>query len=228
MNTDRFAVIAANYEDLFSQVYTVQKLDYSQFEQSIFTAANTLAGLNNKRVLDVGCGDGATSFRFIEAGCRVQGIDTNPEMVSAYNKRYANQAKAKIGNATNMSGFNPGEIDIIVTGASIHNIPKVERVNFWKEVLRLTPEIVVIGEKIVDLDPVKHQISYNNEIEALTEIYGRQHHLHEQLKTWIAHYEYDERERLELTEVQEALGDAYDLKVTFEMGMVKTIRGLRK
>ena len=228
MSNDRFAVIAANYENLFSQVYTVQGLDYAKFEQSIFDAANTLEELSIKRVLDVGCGDGATSFRFVEAGYHVCGIDTNSEMVSAYNKRYTNQALAKIGNATNMAVFHPGDFDIMVTGVSVHNIPKIERVKFWKEVLRLTPEIVVIGEKIVDLDPVKHQISYNNEIEALTEIYGRQHHLHEQLKTWIAHYEYNERERLELTEVQEALGDTYDLKVTFEMGMVKTIRGLRK
>jgi len=227
MNNDRFVAIATDYESLISQVAAIQGNDYAKFEQSIYNEVAKTPFITG-RILDVGCGDGATSFRFIEAGCNVSGIDLNPEMISAYNQRFAGKTKAEFGDATDMANFALGEISVIITGAAIHNIPVTERVNFWKEVLRLAPKMIVMAEKVVDPDPVKHQAYYDKEVWAIKEVFGHMNNLPVQCQEWLDHYVYDERERLEFAEVQEALGEMYDLEVVYEMGMFKTIRGLKK
>jgi SAM-dependent methyltransferase len=227
MSNDRFTAIAANYEDLFSQVVAIQGNNYSEFEQTVYDEV-AKTPLITGRILDIGCGDGVTSYRFVEAGCDISGVDLNDEMITSYNSRFAGRATAHKGNATDLVDFAPGDIDVVITGAAIHNIPKTDRVNFWKEILRLDPGMVVMGEKIADPDPVKHQAYLKSELWAIEQIYGRQHNLLIECQEWIEHYAYDESERLEFAEVHEALGKVYDLEVVYEMGMFKTVRGLKK
>ena len=46
-----------------------------------------LAPYAGERVLDLGCGDGALTEKLIEAGCRVVGIDSSPNMIEAARAR---------------------------------------------------------------------------------------------------------------------------------------------
>lgn len=221
---DRFEKISNNYSELFVEVFIEQGLDYRKLQESVFENVSRLEeNFREMPILDIGVGDGSTSQAFIEAGCRkVVGIDLNPDMLK--------DARAKLGegiglvqmDATKM-GFVAGEFPIIITGTAIHNIPKGDRVAFWKEILRLSPEIFVSADKIVDPDPEKHAAQYESETSAIRKVYGERHGLHEAEKKWLEHYEYDERERLELREIEENLGSEYDVEVVFEMGMNKTI-----
>lgn len=226
---DRFEKISNNFSELFAEVFVEQGLDYRKLQESVFENVSRLAeNFREMPILDVGVGDGSTSKAFVEAGCRkVVGIDLNPDMLES--------ARAKLGSgiglvqmdATKM-GFAAGEFPIIITGTAIHNIPKKDRVGFWQEILRLSPEIFVTVDKIADPDPEKHAAYYASEVGAIRKVYGEKHGLHEAEKTWLDHYECDERERLELEEIEENLGRDYDVEVVFEMGVNKTVVAKKK
>lgn len=226
---DRFEKISSNYEELFSEVFAEQGLDYSLFENSVFETVSRLSPNPNTPVLDIGTGDGATLKPFIKSGCKdLTGVDLNPEMLIAAKEKFGDKVKWVQMNATDMSVFETGQFPIIVTGAAIHNITKKERELFWKEMLRLSPEIFVSAEKIADPDPEKQKENYDREINAIKKVYGENHGLVEAEKEWLDHYEYDEREKLELNEIENAIGEQYDIEVVFEMGLYKTILATKK
>lgn len=230
MQNDRFEKISNNYGELFAEVFIEQGLDYKQLQHSVFENVSKLKpDFQDAAILDIGIGDGATSAAFIEAGCKnITGIDLNPTMLEAARKKLGDNIRLSQMDATDMSGFESNQFPIIITATMIHNIPKNERVKFWKELLRLAPEVFVSADKIVDPDPELHKLYYDNEVAAIKKVYGEKHGLLEAEQTWIDHYVCDERERLEINEIQEALGNYYDINVVFEMGVNKTIVATRK
>jgi ubiquinone/menaquinone biosynthesis C-methylase UbiE len=227
---DRFKKIANNFGELFTEVFKEQGMDYVQFDKSVFDGVSKVEkDFKDLSILDVGIGDGISSAEFVNAGCKkITGIDLNQEMLDATRKKYGNRIRLFKMNAINMSQFKEREFDIIITGTSIHNILKDERTKFWKEILRLKPKIFVCAEKIKDSDPKKHEADYQKEIRAISKIYGEKYNLKEAEGEWIAHYEYDDREALSLSEIKEKIGDKYDISVVFEVGLFKTVLAVRK
>ena len=226
---DRFEKISDDYGDLFSEVFEAEELDYGEFEHSIFATVEETGDYRDKPVMDIGVGDGLTSLPFVEAGYSdLTGLDLNPVMLRQAREKLGDKIKLIEGDATDLSRFSPGEFSVIITGASIHNILRTERPKLWAEMLRLEPEVIVFGEKIVDPDPVRHQTTYDNEVRAIDQVYRQNHGLEEANQIWQDHYIYDEQQRLELPEIEEALGDKYEIKVVFEMGMFKTVLAKRK
>jgi SAM-dependent methyltransferase len=223
-DVDRFKEISNNYGELFTEVFAEQGLNYKQFEESVFENATKLQpNLQNTPVLDIGVGDGETSATFINAGCKkVVGIDLNPGMLKAAKEKLGDSIQLVQMDATKM-GFNAGDFPIVVTGAAIHNIPKEARKLFWKELLRLSPDLFISAEKIADPDPEKHKQLYDSEVGAIKKVYGEKHGLHDAEKEWLEHYEYDERERLDMTEIFENIGAEYDIEIVKEIGMYKTV-----
>ncbi|HEX8974067.1 MAG TPA: class I SAM-dependent methyltransferase [Patescibacteria group bacterium] len=230
MKKDRFEKISNNYGELFSEVFAEQSLDYKRLQLSVFENVSKLdPDFRNKAILDIGVGDGATSAAFVEAGCKnIIGIDLNPEMLEAARRKLGRDIELLQMDATDMGAFESNRFAIIISATMIHNIPKSEREKFWKELLRLAPEIFVSADKIADPNPELHKLYYDNEIAAIKKIYGEKHNLPEAEATWLEHYECDERERLELEEIKKALGDYYDIHVAFEMGVNKTIVATKK
>ncbi len=223
-DADRFKKLSNNYGEFFTEVFAEQGLDYKQFEESVFDSARKLQP-NFKRmpILDIGIGDGETSAFFVNAGCKkIVGIDLNPEMLKAAREKLGDSIQLIEMDATKM-GFNTGEFPIIVTGATIHNIPKEARKLFWKELLRLSPDLFISAEKIADPDPEKHKQLYDSEVSAIKKVYGEKHGLHDAEKEWLDHYEYDERERLDINEIVENIGAEYNIEIIKEVGMYKTI-----
>ncbi|HXK39625.1 MAG TPA: class I SAM-dependent methyltransferase [Candidatus Paceibacterota bacterium] len=222
---DRFIKIAENYEALFEEVFAVQGLDYRALENSIFDqVALHIPKFLTTPILDVGIGDGASSKRFVEAGCTLlTGVDLNPLMLQQAKAKYGEKIKLLLADATNLHMFNAGDFPVIITAFSIHNIAKKKRPAFWKEVRRLSPRLLVMCEKIADADLALHQKRYESEINAIDLVYRQRHGNEEVAKEWREHYEWDEKERLELEEIQQSLGDDYGIQVVFEMGMSKTV-----
>ena len=223
-DVDRFKKISNNYGELFTEVFAEQGLDYKQFEESVFENTKKLQpDFQDTPILDIGVGDGATSASFVNAGCKkVVGIDLNPEMLKAAKEKLGDSIQLVQMDATKL-GFNTGDFPIVVTGAAIHNIPKEARKLFWKELLRLSPDLFISAEKIADPDSEKHKQLYDSEVNAIKKVYGVKHGLPDAEKEWLDHYEYDERERLDMAEIVDNIGGEYDIEIAKEVGMYKTI-----
>lgn len=226
---DRFKKISNNYGDLFTEVFAEQGMDYEELEKSIFdTVSKTQPDFKEMPILDIGIGDGVSSELFVRAGCtKLTGIDLNQEMLDAAKVKFGDLVHLHQMNAVDMSKFEDRKFEIIVSGATIHNIPKIERVKFWKEILRLDPKIIVLAEKIKDPDIIKHQADYDREVGAIKKVYGEIHNLKDAEKEWLDHYEYDDREALYLDEINEMIGNKYTVSVVFEMGLYKTVLAVR-
>ncbi len=227
---DRFEKISNDYGELFTEVFAEQGMNYDRLQRSVLeTVAKTAPNFRDLPILDIGIGDGATSAAFVEAGSKnITGIDLNPEMLAATKDKFGETIRLREMNATDMSAFHTGDFPIIIAGAAIHNIPIPERGKFWKEILRLSPDTLVLAEKVKDPDPVKHQADYNREVAAIREVYGKRHGLKEAEEEWVRHYEYDEREALTMNEIKENIADQYDTSVVFEMGLYKMVLAIKK
>ncbi|UVT14297.1 MAG: methyltransferase domain-containing protein [Nitrospira sp.] len=68
-----------------------------------------------ERVLDLGCGDGVLTRRFVECGCAVVGIDASPDMVAAARSLGLD---AQVMDARMMSFRN--EFDAVFSNAALH------------------------------------------------------------------------------------------------------------
>lgn len=230
MNNDRFKKIANNYGELFTEVFIEQGMDYGQLDKSVFDSISRVKkDFRDLSILDVGIGDGLSSVRLIQAGCKkLTGIDLNQEMLDVTKAKFGNKINLFQMNATDMSRFKTGNFDIIIAEAAIHNIPRIDRKKFWQEVLRLNPEVIAFAEKIRDSDSEKHMVDYQKEVKAISKIYGEKYNLKEAEKEWLDHYKYDDREALTLQEVEENIGGKYKISVVFEMGLFKTVLAIRK
>lgn len=229
MNQDRFQKISNNYGELFTEVFAEQGLDYKKFEESVFEQVKkNEPNFREISILDIGVGDGETSEPFLKAGCkRIVGIDLNQQMLDATKEKFGDSIKVILMDAMGLR-FSTGEFPIIITGATIHNILKKDRIKFWKELLRLSPKLFASAEKIADPDPEKHKSYLQCEVEAIKKVYGERHNLLEAEKEWLDHYVYDEQERLELKEIEDSIGEEYSIDVVFEMGLYKTVVATKK
>lgn len=227
---DRFKEISSDYGELFHEVFQEQGLNYEKLEKSVFeTVKKHEPKFKEKTILEIGIGDGETIKFFVEAGCKkLTSIDLNKNMLIAVKNKFGNKVKTIQMDAVKMNRFNPEQFEIIITALCIHNISKEQRKILWGELLRLKPKIFVAAEKIADPNPINHKEYYNKEIKAVIKVYKEKYHLEEVAKAWLKHYEYDEQEKLTLDEINQALGQDYDIELIAEMGMCKTIAAIRK
>ncbi len=87
----------------------------------------------NDRVLDIGCGTGLLSLKFLEkADCRVTAIDNSPEMLKIigekiYTLGLGDRICCMQASAETMD-FSPGQFDIIAATVSLHHVKEKEPV----------------------------------------------------------------------------------------------------
>lgn len=78
-------------------------------------------------VLDIGCGTGLLSLKFLAAAdCRITAIDTSPEMLALFREkveRYglAERVQCRQASAEEME-FGPGRFDIVAATVSLHHV----------------------------------------------------------------------------------------------------------
>jgi 2-polyprenyl-6-hydroxyphenyl methylase/3-demethylubiquinone-9 3-methyltransferase len=85
------------------------------------------------RVLDVGTGRGRFGGYFAQAGCRVLGIDLNPEMLAAARETagrlgIADRFEVRLGSAEDLSGLGAGAFDIALCMELFDHLPDLVRV----------------------------------------------------------------------------------------------------
>jgi SAM-dependent methyltransferase len=76
-----------------------------------------LAPRPGELILDVGCGDGTLTMRIAEAGARVIGLDSSPEMVEAARARGVD---AFVADAEAMDLERFGQFDAVFSNAALH------------------------------------------------------------------------------------------------------------
>lgn len=228
---DRFAGIATDYAALWNQVVAEAGFDYQAFQRSIFEAAlKEIPNLRNCSILDLGIGDGETSKFFIEYGCaNLTGVDLNLEMLAASAARFKGAVKLVHSDISHLGAvFKSGEFDLVVSGATIHNIPRASRAEVWQQIRNLDPALFVSGDKIAHDDPVKHRDYFERETKAIVSVYRDKHGLAEMADEWLQHYRVDEEEKLYLAEMQQGLAPNYSTEVIGEFGMYKTVKATRR
>lgn len=82
---------------------------------------------DNDEVLDIGCGTGLLSLRFLAAaGCRVTAIDTSAEMLALFREkveRYGLTERVTCRQApAEEMDFGPGRFDIVTATVSLHHV----------------------------------------------------------------------------------------------------------
>ncbi len=82
---------------------------------------------NGQKVLDVGCGTGLLSLKFLEkADCSIIGVDNSPKMMSIFQKKIndlklSNRINLKLEDASSLN-FNLDSFDIVASTVTLHHL----------------------------------------------------------------------------------------------------------
>jgi ubiquinone/menaquinone biosynthesis C-methylase UbiE len=82
---------------------------------------------NGQKVLDVGCGTGLLSLKFLEkADCNIIGVDNSPKMMSIFQKKIndlklSNRINLKLEDASSLN-FNLDSFDIVASTVTLHHL----------------------------------------------------------------------------------------------------------
>jgi ubiquinone/menaquinone biosynthesis C-methylase UbiE len=82
-------------------------------------------------VAEIGCATGYYASFFAEKCASYLGIDLSPENVALFNRKMADQdinnAKAEVGDATDLRGVADGSFDAVLTLGPLYHLPEDER-----------------------------------------------------------------------------------------------------
>lgn len=221
---DRFTNLANDYWKLVDEVYQYQWLDYDWFQMEILEfAKKSRKDLKDLHILDIWVWEWKTSKPFVDFWCKnVVWIDLNQDMIEKTKKNLWDNIELIQMDATDMK-FESRKFDLIITSATIHNIPKEKRKLVWTQILNLSPDIFILSDKIADPDIQKHKKYYQDEVNAFEYIYCQKYWLNDLGQERIKHYEDDEREKLEISEVKDFFSEKYNLNLASELWVYKTV-----
>jgi ubiquinone/menaquinone biosynthesis C-methylase UbiE len=102
------------------------------------------------RVLDVGCGTGAHLERYLDAGCRVTGVDRSPAMLARARDRLGDRAELHQADAS-LLPFPDASFDLILAVAFLHELDPLVRPSVVGEMKRaLAPDGRIL---VIDFHP---------------------------------------------------------------------------
>ncbi|MDX2506501.1 MAG: class I SAM-dependent methyltransferase, partial [Gammaproteobacteria bacterium] len=117
-----------------SYAYTAEKLSSKYANARISKAINDIYQFSGKRVLDLGCGDGAYTLEFKSFGVKeILGVDPAAVAVAAANNKaeaagISEIVKFKVGNIYNLNEVLGDEhFDCIVLRGVLHHLPDPEK-----------------------------------------------------------------------------------------------------
>lgn len=115
-----------------------------------------LAPLEQRRIVDIGCGRGALLAGLAEAGARVAGIDPDAEAL-AEARRTAPAAILRQANAERLP-FTDGAVNAALFVDSLHHIPVAGMATALAEAAR----IVEPGSDIIVVEPLPEGTFFNS------------------------------------------------------------------
>ncbi|MFX1408934.1 MAG: class I SAM-dependent methyltransferase [Promethearchaeota archaeon] len=155
--------ILSKYDHIFikeQEYYKKEKISSSRdfdlenenfFRLSYLKFKILLGNVKNKKILDVGCGNGALSFYLTRKGAEVIGIDLSINFVEFCKKEANNlqlNTEFRVMNAQ-IPDFKEDTFDIIVGTRVVHHIPNISL--FFRECKRILKK----GGFILFIEPLK-------------------------------------------------------------------------
>lgn len=100
-----------------------------------------------KTVLDVGCGTGALCKTLHDKGLKVVGVDPSKNMLKQAEEKLRNTS-IKLVHIVPDEGlpFADNSFDIVITSYVAHGLKKEDRIKLYKEMKRLSKEVVIIHD----------------------------------------------------------------------------------
>jgi ubiquinone/menaquinone biosynthesis C-methylase UbiE len=88
------------------------------------------------QVLDVGCGTGTGLLPYLQAGCRVSGVDVSAAMLAKATERLGQRADLHHTDGRSLP-FSSDHFDLVMTTMVLHEVPSAERRGFLMEMGRV-------------------------------------------------------------------------------------------
>jgi ubiquinone/menaquinone biosynthesis C-methylase UbiE len=115
---------------------------YDRFIEPMLTgvrnvALNVLPPQPGWRVLDVGCGTGASLATYLEAGCTVAGVDVSSAMLEQARARLADRAELHLVDGDTLP-FDADTFDLVLTTMVLHEVDADARSVVIEEMARVT------------------------------------------------------------------------------------------
>ncbi|MDH5747694.1 MAG: class I SAM-dependent methyltransferase [Rhodospirillales bacterium] len=132
-----------------------------------------LLDLKNKRVADIGCGDGALTRLMTRQGATVIGLDTNPKQLEkAQSAEPAGKETYGTGGAEDLP-FENSSMDVIVFSNSLHHVPVDLQDKALEEAARVLKPggYIFISEPLAEGPHFEMQQPYHDETEVRARAY---------------------------------------------------------
>lgn len=147
------------FHDKWADSEDVYSIDVYQLFESITAMENKfiashMGRLENRRILDIGCGLGESAVYFALKGAKVTAIDISPHMIH-FAQKLAQRYNVNIEFITSSTGelhFEDKHFDFIYCANLIHHLPISERLTFIQNVHRLLRN----GGWFYSWDPLKY------------------------------------------------------------------------
>lgn len=162
---------AYHWEDANRSIFKFNAVQEARFEWVL----RVLGDVKDKKILDIGCGDGALTYRIAEKGADIIGVDNSKEGIQLAEEIFEKKkisAQFLLADAYNIPVDN-NSMNCVVLSDIIEHIQEPERLlKEAKRVLKQNGKIVIstpykFGENLWDKYHVKEY--YPNELKSLLE-----------------------------------------------------------
>lgn len=114
------------YSKKLSKDYSNNRNLFTATDKEVFSHVLKMGGVQNKDILDFGCGNGIYSLKFIEMGAKsVVGIDTSEDMINL-TQTIKNKKVSFIQSEENTIPIKNKKFDIIFSNFVFHHIKKLD------------------------------------------------------------------------------------------------------
>ena len=120
---DQFDEFASDYRSIHTKNIALSGADSLYFAEHKVKQIEKFERDENVRLLDIGCGDGASSFFFqrIFSSWQLEGIDVSEESIGAAKNRNIPSADFQVYNGLNVP-FTDNSFDVVFIAAVLHHI----------------------------------------------------------------------------------------------------------
>lgn len=131
-----------------------------------------MGNVENKKILELGCGLGEASVYFAKKGALVTATDLSSEMLNVANKlaeRHSVKIQTQKASATDLSNLEAGSYDMVYAANLLHHVP-------IEDTLRAVHAVLKPGGQAFFWDPIKYNPAINVYRKLATEVRTEDEH----------------------------------------------------